>query len=417
MTVVGHLPPEAHGAARTLAARGVSAGDHVAIDSPNVLPWLLGADLLGAAALVVEPTWTAADRAAVFDAARPSVTVTGSPEPAPPVPPRVGDTRFYLPTTSGSTGTPKVGVRTRSSWTRSFEALGRIDGPVLVGGPLSSSLFLFGALHALWCGATPWLRDRWRPAEAREAGAVHVVPAMLADLVADAEQRPGPSALRTVVCGGAHLGEALRSRFAEALPETRLIEYYGSAEHSLIAIRRHADAELRPLPAVDLDIRDGVLWVRSPLAFDGYLHEGAVEPAGEWLSNGDRVRRTASGGLIVGGRGETIVHSAGTQVPAEHVESVLRTVAGVDDVLVTGTPHPRLGQLVTAVVQARRAPSPAELRAAVRAALRPELRPRRWLWTTQLPRTASGKPARVAVADRLRDGTLDAVPLGGEPTP
>src|SRR5690606_39432878 len=59
--------PEAHGAARTLAARGVSAGDHVAIDSPNVLPWLLGADLLGAAALVVEPTWTAADRAAVFD--------------------------------------------------------------------------------------------------------------------------------------------------------------------------------------------------------------------------------------------------------------------------------------------------------------------------------------------------------------
>ncbi|KMS84720.1 hypothetical protein ACZ91_46225, partial [Streptomyces regensis] len=108
---------------------------------------------------------------------------------------------------------------------------------------------------------------------------------------------------------------------------------------------------------------------------------------------------------------------AGTQVPAEHVESVLRTVAGVDDVLVTGTPHPRLGQLVTAVVQARRAPSPAELRAAVRAALRPELRPRRWLWTTQLPRTASGKPARAAVADRLRDGTLDAVPLGGEPTP
>ncbi|WP_255375929.1 hypothetical protein [Saccharomonospora sp. CUA-673] len=55
------------------------------------------------------------------------------------------------------------------------------------------------------------------------------------------------------------------------------------------------------------------------------------------------------------------------------------------------------------------------MRAAAREALRPELRPRRWLWTTALPRTASGKPARSAVAQQLRDGTLDAVALGSLP--
>ncbi|GAA1196071.1 AMP-binding protein [Prauserella alba] len=422
MRLTAHVPATAHVAARILAERGVGFGTRVAVEGTgDVLSWLLGADLLGAATLVLEPTWPAADRAAVLADAAPALIVDGSPEPGDHLDPVApddrddsdsdgdGDPYFYLPTTSGSTGTPKVGLRTRSSWIRSFEALGPVEGPVLVAGPLSASLFLFGALHAVWCGAELRRRDHWRPADAREAATVHLVPAMLAELVADAERRPGPSALRTVVCGGAHLGDALRERFARALPEARLVEYYGSAELSLIAIRR--DGELRPVDGVELDVSGDVLWVRSPLAFSGYLRSGALEPAAEWLSNGDHVRLTETGGLVVHGRGSAVVASGGTQVPAEPVEEVLRTVAGVDDALVTGTPHPRLGLLVTAIVQAPQPPAPAALRAAVRNALRPELRPRRWLWTTSLPRTASGKPARSVAEQQLRDGTCDAVPL------
>ncbi|MCR3720554.1 MULTISPECIES: AMP-binding protein [Prauserella salsuginis group] len=420
MTLTAHVPATAHAAARTLAERGVGVGTRIAVEGTgDVLSWLLGADLLGAATLVLEPTWTAADRAAVLADARPALIVDGSPDPAEPIARDDvfdsghtggdGDPYFYLPTTSGSTGTPKVGLRTRSSWIRSFEALGPVEGPVLVAGPLSSSLFLFGALHATWCGADLRLHDQWRPADAREAATVHLVPAMLAELVADAERRPGPSALRTVVCGGAHLGDALRDRFTRAFPEARLVEYYGSAELSLIAIRR--DGELRPAGGVDVDVSDGVLWVRSPLAFSGYLRGGTLEPAAEWLSNGDHGQLTRSGGLVVDGRGSAVIASGGTQVPAEPVEDALRTVAGVDDALVTGTPHPRLGLLVTAVVQARQPPALAELRAAVRDALRPELRPRRWLWTTSLPRTASGKTARDVAQRQLQDGTFDGVPL------
>lgn len=412
MTLTAHVPATAHGAARTLAERGVGPGTRIAVEgSGDVLSWLLGADLLGAATLVLEPAWPAADRAAVLVDADPALIVDGAPEPADPVEPAAGedDPYFYLPTTSGSTGTPKVGLRTRSSWVRSFEALGTVDGPVLVAGPLSASLFLFGALHTTWCGADLWLRDRWRPAEAREAATVHVVPAMLAELVADAERSPGPSRLRTVVCGGAHLGDDLRERFTRAFPDARLVEYYGSAELSLIAIRR--DGELRPVDGVDVDVTDGVLWVRSPLAFSGYLHDGGLDPAPEWLSNGDRGRLTGTGGLVVTGRDAATIASGGTQVPAEPVESVLRTVAGVDDALVAGTPHPRLGLLVTAIVQAPQPPALAGLRAAVRAELRPEFRPRRWLWTTSLPRTASGKPARAAAEEQLRDGTFGAASL------
>ncbi|MEK6443353.1 AMP-binding enzyme [Pseudonocardia sp. T1-2H] len=162
---------------------------------------------------------------------------------------------------------------------------------------------------------------------------------------------------------------------------------------------------------MELDVRDGVLRLRSPLAFDGYLRGGELEPAPEWSSVGDRVELRGDGTLVVHGRDSATISSGGRLVSAEEVEAVLRAVPGVDDVLVTGTPHPRLGALVTAVVEADTAPALAELRAAARAALEPGKRPRRWLRTKALPRTASGKPARALVAEQLADGTLAAEPL------
>jgi long-chain acyl-CoA synthetase len=406
------LPADLHervgSTAAALAARGVVEGSRVAVeaDEPTrTLAWLLGADVLGAATLVLEPRWTPAHRAAVLDDARPNLVVDED-VPVGGGSGAVGDeqTAFYLATTSGSTGAPAVLQRSRQSWLRSFAALGPVPGPVLIAGPLSSSLFLFGALHALWCGAELRLSPRWDAGEALAAGAVHVVPAMLAELVAAAER--APAALRTVVCGGAHLDPPLRRRFAAALPDTELVEYYGSAEHSLIAIRR--DAGLRPVPGVDLDVREGTLWVRSPLAVDGRLRAGRLERAAEWTTVGDRVE-LRDGELTVLGRGDGVISCGGTLVVAEEVESVLRAAPRVDDVVVVGTPHARLGAVVTAVVQGT--PALTDLRAAARDGLDPAKRPRRWLVTAALPRTASGKTARRTVVDALAAGTLDARPM------
>ena len=94
-----------HGAARELAG-----ASRVAVDEPDPvhrLGWVLGAELAGAAALVVDPDWSRRDE--VLADAAPDVVVSGAPEPGEPVAPR-GDERtwFYLPTTSGSSGSPKV---------------------------------------------------------------------------------------------------------------------------------------------------------------------------------------------------------------------------------------------------------------------------------------------------------------------
>lgn len=428
------LPAEllarAHGAAAVLHGRGIRAGDRVAVDArvpaaagapgradPDAtLAWFLGADLLGAATLILDPAWTPRERDAVLADAAPALVAEGAPGPGPGVEPAPGDdTLFYLPTTSGSSGAPKVLARTRGSWRIGFGALGPVPGPVLVAGPLSSSLFLFGALHALHHGAPLRLRPRLDVADARTAGGLHLVPAMLSALLDALERDRGPVALRTVVCGGAHLDAALRERCARVLPGVDLIEYYGSAEHSLIASRR-GDGALRPFPGVATELRGSALWVRSPQSFAGYLRAGVLDPAGPGASSvGDRAEITADGALVVHGRGSATISSGGALVAAEEVESVLRAVPGVAEVVVAGTPHPTLGALVTAVIEAGDVvPGPRALREAARAALAPGKRPRRWLLTSALPRTASGKPARAAVDAGLRDGTLAAVPLPGD---
>lgn len=415
------ITARAHGAARQL-----SDVDRVAVGDPDPLHrlcWLLGADLAGAAALIVDPEWPRPDE--VLAAAAPGRVVHGLPEPGDPVAPQ-GDelTWFYLPTTSGSSGTPKVLARSRRSWLRSFTALGVELGPrdsVLVPGPLSSSLHLFGALHALHQDCDVRLLPRWSALEAAEqcrfATVVHLVPAMLSALLSVFERRPElreSCLLRLVVSGGSAVDDELERRLHEVLPGCELLEYYGAAETSLIALRRGGADRLRPV--VDVEVLDsqgnpgseGLLHVRSELAFDGYLRGAQLEPAPGRVCVGDRAIRHGDGTLTVLGRAGAVLDVGGTLVPAEEVESALRG-PGVLDVVVAPAPHPRLGSLVTAVVELDPAApaTRAELRARAARSLPAAKRPRRWL-TGPLPRTGSGKPARGEIADRLRDNALDA---------
>ncbi|ANY09956.1 hypothetical protein AFB00_10525 [Pseudonocardia sp. HH130630-07] len=405
-----------------LRAAGARPGDRIVLDAParsrwDVLPHLLAAADLGLATLVADPGWSAAERRAVLLDADPDLVVatggvTGPRDPGRATRPEDGTA--LLPTTSGSTGAPSVLARTRESWRIGFDVLGPLPGPVLVPGPPSSTLYLFGALYALHHGLDPVTTGRFDPADARAAGTVHLVPALLSALLDDRERHPGGPAPSVVVCGGAHVAPAVRDRCARLLPGTLLLEYYGSAEHSLIAIRRDG-GPLRPVPGVELTLADGVLWVDSPQAVAGRLRHGVLEPAGPGPSTvGDRAVIDADGALTVLGRASATISTGGTLVAAEEVEQVLRAVPGVADVVVAGTPHASLGMLVTAVVE----PAPGgdadrrALREAARRALSPAKRPRRWLVTGALPRLGSGKPARTAVDAGLRDGTLDARPCG-----
>jgi long-chain acyl-CoA synthetase len=312
---------------------------------------------------------------------------------------------------SGSTGRPRGVVRTVESWQASVASLSEITGitredRVWLPGPLWSSLFLYGAFHASAVGAQMVLRDQDSVGSAT-ATALHCVPSQLPGLLERADAG-GLPLVRLAVVAGDHLPAQLRKRGEAA--GWRLVEYYGAAELSFVAWRDE-DGPFRAFPGVETELREGTLWARSPYLARGYLTSGPDGFDGAdgidgthgpfrldlqgWATVGDLAREVV-GGLEVLGRGNAAVTSFGHTVVVEEVERLIRRLPGVDEVAVLGVPHPRLGQVLTAVVVGSAVD--ATLRAAVAVVPAPS-RPRRWLHADALPCTSAGKLQRDAIPD------------------
>ncbi|MBA3251094.1 MAG: AMP-binding protein [Geodermatophilaceae bacterium] len=432
----------------------------VLADARSQLVWALAADLAGATAAVLDARWPDRQRSSALAAIQPSTVVQDDG----PVPHAGGgvEGRGWIAFTSGSTGLPGCVWRTPESWADSFAPFTTLLGlraydRVLVPGSLSSSLSAFAALHTLAAGGCAVLLPRWDAGRAPRVDVAHLVPSMLRDLVDQPEAAPP----RVAVVGGATLDPDLEDRVCRRWPRLRLVQYYGSSEQSFVTARASGDPGTvgTAFPGVEITIRDdqgrvlspgtpGQIWTTSPYAAECELtpeqsegtglprgprppaggnalqpavgHPGPAERAhrvgraaeqaadviarpGGPLSVKDRGVLDADGVLTLLGR-ERIVTGGSTVEPAT-VEAVLRELAGVREAVVVGLPHPRLGELVTAVLDAD-AVALRTARAHVRERLSPAQRPRRWYTATPMPRTLSGKPARGEVSVAVRAGQL-----------
>lgn len=320
---------------------------------------------------------------------------------------------------SGSVGRPRGIIRTAASWSASHEALAHLAGinaedTVWLPLPLTSTLSLYGAVHTVAIGARPVLAGQ----DESWATAVHTVPAHLSRIL-DRRDRGELPHLRVAIVAGDHLGPSQRVR-AQSLGIS-VVEYYGAAELSFVAIDPDGGG-LRPFPGADIEVRsDDHIWVRSPYLAAGYLagadaaegDPGPIGPLrrdGAWATVGDRGRwlddspvgsHAAGRHLVVEGRGDLVVTTAGHTVQVEQVEAVLRTVTGVDDVVVTGRPHEILGSVLVAAVAGTATDT--DLRAAL-ADLPPASRPRRWVRVESVPRTPGGKIRRDLVQALVNGG-------------
>lgn len=282
--------------------------------------------------------------------------------------------------TAGSTRTPRLLTRTTTSWVASFDAVTDLSGigpgaRLWVPGPTTGSMNVFALVHAAWSGAT--VADG--PADATHALLTPTALDALLDGVLPADL--------TVVVAGAPLGTGLADR-AEAAGLT-VHHYYGAAELSFVGWGRDT-ASLRPFPGVEVDLRGGEVWVRSP-----YLALHQADPDG-WATVGDRATWDHDV-LVLQGRPEAIT-TGGATVRVSEVEAVLREHAR-GEVVVLGVPHAAFGHVVAAVL------TDAEDRAILTAVAREELvaaaRPRRWWHVADLPLTPAGKVDRAALAQRL----------------
>ena len=155
----------------------------------------------------------------------------------------------------------------------------------------------------------------------------------------------------------------------------------------------------------------GLIWVRSPMLFSGYVNDQdgtAALRVGDWLSVRDVGWLDAEGMLHLTGRENRMIVTQARNLFPEEVEARLQAHPDIRQAAVLGLPDPQRGQVVHAIVQGEatlRAPhaspvlhasspvlQPPALAAWCRETLEPWKVPRHWwIWPGTWPMTASGK--------------------------
>jgi o-succinylbenzoate---CoA ligase len=220
---------------------------------------------------------------------------------------------------------------------------------------------------------------------------VSLVPTMLARLL-DHGWRP-PAHLRAVLLGGAPAAPALLAR-ARHVP---LRITYGMTETA-----SHVAIDGRPLPGIELAIRDAHIAVRGPVLFRGYLPPHDQVPARDpdgWFVTADRGALGPDGVLTVLGRADGAILSGGATVDPAAVEAALTAIPGIDAACAFGVPDAEWGERVAAAVVTRD-PLPVDLAGSLRERLAPHEVPRRIAVVADFPIGPGGKVDRAEIARR-----------------
>jgi len=258
-------------------------------------------------------------------------------------------------------------------------------------------------LRARDLGAEPIIHERFDAhavGAATEARWVSLVPTQLVRLL---DEGIGLGHLDGILLGGAPPMPGLLDRAAAA--GLRVVTSYGMTETCGGCVY-----DGTPFDRVEVDVRDdGRIRLRGPVVMRGYRGDPVLSEqvlrAG-WYLTSDVGRKDADGRLEVLGRVDDVIITGGENVSARAVGDVLRSHPAVADVHVLGSPHPRWGQQVTALVvatDARLPPTLRELRAHASSHLPNHALPREVRVVAGLQRDPMGKVRRDVVARLLAD--------------
>lgn len=324
-----------------------------------------------------------------------------------------GDTGVVI-ATSGSSGVPKrVAVSAaalRASATATAARIGQ--GRWVLALPTHYVAGLQVLVRSALAGTTPVRLDRFSPEAfvdaTRAAGTAplytSLVPAQFAELVAaaasDSRVRDAARAYEAFLIGGQATPAQVREQAADL--GIRLVRTYGSSETSGGCVYDGV-----PLDGVEVRAFEGELRISGPTLAEGYLGDPALtartfvsDADTRWYRTGDL--GTVTGGVVaVTGRADNVIISGGVNISLDRVERAVREVPGLADAVVVPVDDERWGQ-ASVIVAAVPEPDAAGLldaaRAAVASALGAPARPRALVPVPDIPRLASGKPDRRALA-------------------
>jgi O-succinylbenzoic acid--CoA ligase len=202
-----------------------------------------------------------------------------------------------------------------------------------------------------------------------------------------------------ILVGGAGMDPALRARAAAA--GANVVQTYGLTESAGGVVYDGV-----PLQGVEVHVSptDGEVRLRGASLMRGYRFDAPATAAAfdrdGWLRTWD-AGRMSGGTLTVLGRMDGVIVTGGEKVWPEQVEATLLDAPGVAEVAVAGLPDGTWGQRVVAFVvpaDGTEAPSLDRLRGLVARTLPRYAAPKELVLVERLPRTASGKIRRSALA-------------------
>jgi fatty-acyl-CoA synthase len=360
----------------------------------------------------------------------------------PDVPTDLSADDLYILYTGGTTGMPK-GVL----WRQEDIFLAAMGGPLPPKtieeavergrnpGPrsLPAPPFMHGAAH--WVAFNVWgvggtivvqsetrkldPDDLWSTIERERVNLLTIVGDAFGRPLADqlAKKRYDLSSLVMLTSGGAILTAALKDEFLRLLPNIRLLDAVGSSESGAQASQFSAagtkassgDFVLSPQNCVLKDDLSELVPAGSDeigwFAREGNIPLGYYKDAEKtartfpaigdkrYAIPGDRAKVEADGTLRLLGRDSVCINSGGEKIFAEEVEQAVKHHPGVYDCVVVGTPHPRWGQQVTALVKLRDGASAddASLRKTAAEHIAAYKLPKTFVYVDEMVRAPSGK--------------------------
>ncbi len=279
--------------------------------------------------------------------------------------------------------------------------------------------------------------DAWvRLAGEEQVTNAFVVPTMLSRIIEtmDKSKTADISSLRAISYGGGKMPLELIHRALDLFPATGFTNAYGLTETSSTvallgpddhraahasddpAVRARLSSVGRPLPTVELEIRDedgrccavgvpGEIYLRGDQVSGEYREKSALDADG-WFPTRDAGYIDAEGYLFLSGRADDVIVRGGENMSPGEIEDVLLTHDAIADAAAVAVPSVEWGEAVGVALVVREghaSPDEAELKELVRARLRSSRVPERMLIVSALPYNEMGKLLRREVKTLFAD--------------